>query len=92
MCPYGNNPDCFNCELPDCKASIKEIKHQEALRLQEYNAIRDNTIVEEYKQGVPVESLCAHYNMSISGLYYKLEKAGIKREKKRRKSGKTKIS
>jgi len=93
MCPYGNRPDCFNCSLPDCKASVKEVKHQEAIRLQEINEKRDNQIVEEYRQGVTVEALCKHYNMSISGLYYKLDKAGIPREKKRRKKrGQNKIS
>ena len=92
MCPYGDKPDCFNCSLPDCKANIKEIKHQEAIRLQEINQIRDNQIMEEYRQGVSVDAICKHYNMSLSGLYYKLEKAGFEVKRRRKRRGKNQIS
>lgn len=89
MCPYKGIPDCFNCSLPDCKADSHELNHQEHLIKRKQREKREESIKQDFRNGLRVFELADKYKVSDSRITQILRERGVnvRLEKKIRYGG-----
>lgn len=84
MCPFKNEPDCFNCPLPDCAANTKELSRQDkiahGIRLRK----KEQAIVDEYLRGASNDAILMRFHTSTTRLKQILSKAGVEYKPNRR--------
>lgn len=85
MCPFEGIPDCFNCNLKDCKADGKELLRQEHLITKRDRKRRLEKMEKEFLGGLTVADLSDKYKLSKTRVYQLLKEQGVSVRKYARK-------